>query len=682
MTSIQNLYSINLKHKIAAYRNKTYGHIDVFRLAFILLSFNTLIAIINSWIGLDYPYNTFLVWPSERFGDLLRGVDGFGIVNVWPGFESDFIYYEHLLPFPATCYFMAANLISLIGNKYVFLLLLYSIILFLIALVSIRKKNSLSVIFFVVFSYPMIFAMDRGNIASLVFLLLLIALTTKRIVISTLCIALATSIKLTPVVFIILLFLDRPVSVKWIITVVFFFLVWFFIINLIVIQYNGHFLWPSVFDPFVLFSTPLQSYSIRHVNTLQGLGFGSSLYMPLVYLARRFNIPETFNSYQIVLLVSIIIGFCLVLKNDLVNKFHWLLEKKNMLFVSCISFVLLTPVTADYYLLILFIPLLAFPKTVFSIGYCLIFALALGSKNIFFLAPATYLGNIDISLQVFINPILLLLLLLGEFNLIKFINRDDSKSTATDSVIMQFLITVRDQLSTFINRYKKSLILFLGITIAVAALMFRVQLSAMEMHNTTAGLPIDFNSEIYLELNPGLEEYWRSVDIVHKDKMALWNHAEQHYIGFGSNDGWEYRSLLQKILYNKYVPINLIAWPFFLAPIIILLLLFLQTLISIEQAYRLINFLHLHKIKVIIAMAIIIFAFAAISGAPRVLRIIHNKEVGLPLDFDPEMYLKMNPQLEQYWESIGVNHQSRQALLEHAELHYRDFGAKDGWHYK
>jgi hypothetical protein len=59
----------------------------------------------------------------------------------------------------------------------------------------------------------------------------------------------------------------------------------------------------------------------------------------------------------------------------------------------------------------------------------------------------------------------------------------------------------------------------------------------------------------------------------------------------------------------------------------------------------------------------------------------HNKEVGLPLDFDPATYLELNPGLVEFWESHGI-HESGEVLLNHAEEHYKAFGSKDGWKYR
>lgn len=568
---MESIYSI-VKSKIVSFNGKTYGPNDVFRLAFVLLCLNTAIAIINSLSGLDYPFNTFLVWPNERFGDLFRGVDGFGIVDVWPGFESNFKYYDHLLPFTATSYFITGKLVQLFGDKYIVLSLVYLVCILATFFVSIKNSNRPSVVFFAICSYPMIFAMDRGNIAIVVFLFLLIAFTTRHIALSTLCIALATSIKLTPVVFVLLLLLDQPLSVKWVIKVMGLLLVWLLIINFISIQFNGNYLSPSVFSLSTLFNGPINSYNISHVNTLQGLGFGSSIFMPLVYLCRKYEIPEFFKSYEVAFFVIAVIGFCLLIKREIRSTFYWLLEKKNMLFVACLTFVLLMPVTADYYLLILLIPLLAFPKTSFSFGYFLCYALVLGPKNIFFLLPSSIQGNKDVSLQVFVNPILLLILLLAEFSLLDSVKRDQSITLSkglgihffnfigdiflrpgisinnTKLRITPFYRLIRERgekgwfwVYSMGKLHMKKIIFIMIIGIAGWIAIMKINMYLIKTHNIEHGLPADFDPKRYLELNPGLETFWASKSIKHNSKRELWDHAELHYKGFGAKDGWRYK---------------------------------------------------------------------------------------------------------------------------------------------
>jgi hypothetical protein len=94
---------------------------------------------------------------------------------------------------------------------------------------------------------------------------------------------------------------------------------------------------------------------------------------------------------------------------------------EKAVFVTCIAFVVFMPVTGDYYLLIMFLPLLLFPRAQYSLGYFLAFGLLLGAKNIgYFPEPV---GANPLSLQPFINPLLLLLMLFAEFDIIPFMRR-------------------------------------------------------------------------------------------------------------------------------------------------------------------------------------------------------------------------------------------------------------------
>ncbi len=97
--------------------------------------------------------------------------------------------------------------------------------------------------------------------------------------------------------------------------------------------------------------------------------------------------------------------------------------------------VLLMPITGDYYLLILFIPLIMYPGRKYSFWYFLLFALLLAPKNFI------YLENINrihpLSLQVFINPFLLLALLLCEFNLLNAARKESETSGSIEKNVKE-----------------------------------------------------------------------------------------------------------------------------------------------------------------------------------------------------------------------------------------------------
>ena len=537
----------SLQHKLVSKPRGTFHSKHILILAFIILSINILFNVLLAYNGMGYPYDTFLLSPIDRFGDFFQALDGFNIVDTWGGDHADFVYFNNFLPLSASLYFISGKLIELSGNKHVVIIIYYIIVLGVTFYMAKRAGNSVPIILLALLSYPMIFALDRGNIAMVVFLFILFSVITENIVLSTLAIAMATSIKLTPIIFLAPILLSRAISLRWIVQVVSLFIGWFVIITLVCIQVNGRFLTPTSFDPFFLFSQPLSAYAQNHVDKMAGLGYGSSLYMPMTYLTGKLRVLPWFDAYQIPLFVLAIIGCVLLIKQRFIYTLNYLIDTKNMVFISCISFVLFMPVTGDYYLLVMLIPLLAFPQSSYSLGYVIVFGLLLGAKN---LPYVDFIEHVPISLQVFLNPLLLLILMFAEFNLIGFIKREISPAENSEFILIRFLRKTDGQISVLIKPFRKILITLFIVVILAGLAFFRYTLYKKEVHNKELGLPSDFDPEIYLKLNPGLQEYWESSGI-HETGPALWHHAEVHYIGFGSRDGWVYRSTLQRIFYPR-----------------------------------------------------------------------------------------------------------------------------------
>jgi hypothetical protein len=238
-----------------------------------------------------------------------------------------------------------------------------------------------------------------------------------------------------------------------------------------------------------------------------------------------------------ILLYSIAVFFLLV-KRKLVIIVEELFTKEKMLFTLCISFVLLMPVSADYYLLIMFIPILAYPKTNYSLGYYLCYGLLLGAKNFEYIGIVSY--NY-VSWQVFINPILLLLLLFGELGLLPSIRRDSSELLFEESKTIKGMSYLLTRLSIFIRSISKKSWVILGIltaacVLAWAIINYRIEFQKKQ-HNIEAGLPEDFNAVMYLDLNPQLVEFWNSKGINESGPLLI-KRAEDHYKAFGSKEGY------------------------------------------------------------------------------------------------------------------------------------------------
>jgi hypothetical protein len=392
-----------------------------------------------------------------------------------------------------------------------------------------------------ILSYPMIFAVDRGNLALIVFILLLFAMTTEKATWATLAVALAASMKLTPVIFLLPIILSRPISVAWILNVLKQFFGWFILINLVAILINGLFLTPSMFNPIVLFTKTISSYGDNHVSTMQGLGYGSSLYMPTAYIASLYAYMPVLTPVGLAIIIYAIIIFFLLFKRDLVNRVYKAMDQKNMTYLLCVSFTLLMPVTGDYYLLIMMIPLLAFPKTSFSFLYFVFYGLLLGAKNFEYIG---IVSNNFISWQVFLNPMLLLLLLLAEFDQLTLVKRDAPAVRFGEIGVFRMLnkgvTVVRNFLSSLSSKTVKIIIIVIAIGALSVIIDYNYRRITREAHNIQMGLPQDFNATTYLEINPQIVDFWKSKGINDSDE-ALVSRAEEHYITFGVKEGLHYK---------------------------------------------------------------------------------------------------------------------------------------------
>ncbi len=412
------------KNGLLVQTNKT--SIDVLKYAFYFLCLNILINIVDHFISLPYPhpqhpepspYLTFLFNPKDRFGDFFKLMDGLHIVKVWDGPVD---YNANGLPFATAIYALLAKLILFTHSKYgIFIgihLLLLSAIYFLVR----KTGNNLQVFIMVAIVYPLLFAIDRGNIISIfVFLTLLITFRFKNLILFTLGIAVAASIRITPIIFIILFFIGKPFSFKDLVKVIVTLAVWLILINGLSIFINYRILPEGSYNLSVFFSS-LNEYNSIYVANMRGLGYGSSLFMPMLWAFKKLHITEFFSPLVVPAAIGLLVILISLRKRSINQLIKDIFIPSKLSFILCISFVLFQPVTCDYYLLIMLIPVLLYPSTRYSFWYALIYGALLGAKNYPFIATT---GGNFISLQVIVNPVLLLLLFLAEFDLIKKMKR-------------------------------------------------------------------------------------------------------------------------------------------------------------------------------------------------------------------------------------------------------------------
>jgi hypothetical protein len=468
-----------IQNKLTDYLKVKYTSKHIFLLAFFILCTNFLINIFNQHVlGLGYPHNTFLFIPEDRFADFFKIIDALNIVNTWEG-ENPYegMFQAYALPFNTLYLFIAAKLIILTNNKYFIFGALQILLIGLHGFLCRKQGNSYAVLLLSILTYPVIWTIDRGHFAFLVYILLFFALTERKIVTATFGVALATSLKITPAIFIIPVIFKGWFSIKKCIIAIILLLFFILLSNYISVKVLENYLVHQPFS-FSEFTKMMGFYYKEDLLSFRGLAYGSSMYMPLLYISYRLHFLEFFTIYfkpvTIPLLTFCILGIIFWIKNysaitkiililfflffellfvfvalpglgfkilfaalSVLSVYSIVLSRfkvefdhfKNIagryvafdkiVFIISTSFILFTPVSGDYYLLIMFLPILLFPKVKYSFWYVIAYGVLLGAKNFIFIKST------NISLQVFLNPLMLLLILFAEFDLISFMKRSD-----------------------------------------------------------------------------------------------------------------------------------------------------------------------------------------------------------------------------------------------------------------
>ncbi|MGB5217152.1 MAG: glycosyltransferase family 87 protein [Smithella sp.] len=175
------------------------------------------------FLGLDYPFSTFLFRPHDRFQDFLgvlrmtadrnpyqvKIVEG--IWGHYPVEASNYFPFTHLLLYPFT-----------LINKYLSLLIYsLSVICFWVfasakaldaGLFESKKQRFLNIMVLTLMNYPLLFILDRGNVEGIVFLFLAYAVWFYAMGSgkwSAVFIGLAAAIKGTPILFLLFFIKER-----------------------------------------------------------------------------------------------------------------------------------------------------------------------------------------------------------------------------------------------------------------------------------------------------------------------------------------------------------------------------------------------------------------------------------------------------------------------------------------
>jgi hypothetical protein len=372
----------------------------------------------------SYPYNTFIFWQVDAFNDFYRLVyDLCGNLN--PYFELNGLYSQY---FPLS--FLVSYPFSLIPTKqasYILFSLLFIICFILFNYINIKaanKEGSLvdvvkNLFIFSFLSYPFLFCLDRGNLEWVVFVLLaafVYFFSQKNYKISSIFLAIAIALKIYPVLFITMFVAKKRYKDLRLILLIVSILV---IIPFLMLK-------GGIFHNILGLLINLGTYKKFFIVDTVGLSYGTTIFGaikiimlkigPYITYSQLFTFANLYSIYSFISTL-ILLGYVLFLE-----KTYW--KQITILFITTLA---LPHVSADYRLMLLFIPMWLFirsnTKSKYDTLYCILFGLLLIPKNYIYLAP---IQNIYASISIVLNPLLMtiMVILIGIEN---FISRKDLK---------------------------------------------------------------------------------------------------------------------------------------------------------------------------------------------------------------------------------------------------------------
>lgn len=344
--------------------------------------------ILGTYLGLTYPYDTFLFRPDDKFMDFFN-------MLVSPYRDGKF----HNVQFPfgqrlAQSFTIFPPNIGLA----VFFAIFVSFFLYVNysnLKISIKEQTIKNVFVFSFLTYPFLFVVDRANIEVFVFIFLYMFIhfyRTQKILLSIVFLSCAISMKLFPAVFVILLLSDR----KYKEAVYTCFLV-MLISTIGYFSYDG-----NMVENIRAHMTTLNFYSMAYSIGNEGLYFGNSLWGPVKLMIIGSGIKCTPALATKVYSISVMILFAIISVYIIFKeKIFW---KKIALLVFSMN--LFPFVSGDYKLIHIFLPLFLFindeNKNRFDWLYAVLFGLLMVPK-----AYVHYPLNPEITSSLIISPLLM-----------------------------------------------------------------------------------------------------------------------------------------------------------------------------------------------------------------------------------------------------------------------------------
>lgn len=341
--------------------------------------------VMSNYFGLGYyPYNTFLFIPADRFNDFRNIYRATIDLNPYAAPVSVYFPFTFIVVYLFT-FFVHCDL-ALFAFTFIFLAFLIPYVYRAVPSAG-KFGKPISTFILVFMSYPVLFALDRGNLESFLFIFLVLFFYYYRKqddLKSVFFLSLAISMKLYPAVFIVLFLADKKYRN----------ILYTGIFVVVVTLLSAFMLEGGVVKSFLGLKNNLEIFRNAYLMTDRGLQHNASLYGVVKIL----RLPVLNYYVVLALLLFSLTAAYVILKEDI----FW---KRVTLLVF--SMILLPQVSYDYKLIHLFIPLLLFLNHEklfkFDMMYALLWGLLLIPKDY-------YLISHDISIAVLINPLIMVII--------------------------------------------------------------------------------------------------------------------------------------------------------------------------------------------------------------------------------------------------------------------------------
>lgn len=403
----------------------------IFSIIFLFTALNSIFNTILYSMGYEYPYTTFLYTPADTFADYFKVIFSYPeaanlhieVTSKFSELLNNYLYDNpyngieglsngqlsnlHATPLGIWIALLNLKLMLYVNPVTLFLSVLlvgFTLAYKFVASISVTKSDCLFLFLSLLICYPSLFMLTRGHIYSgisslslMIFIVLMFQDRKKYL--GLILLAIAVNLRPNAVVFLFALGIcesrnlrkDIPIFIGF---TAFIFLTSLFFANRIYPDYT--------------FSNFLSGVSIYHdlyVIGNSGLAFGSSLFGPLKVI---FGYSKMLEALPICIAGLMVVISTLLLHNKEISKIAFL-------FILCSSYVLGSAVIADYHLTVFFAPLLCIyleqKKGLIKSSSALLNKelLIVFFTSLFVLCPKNYIYIKHTSIQIALNPLLLLI---------------------------------------------------------------------------------------------------------------------------------------------------------------------------------------------------------------------------------------------------------------------------------